>query len=343
MIQRVKQKLPVLPFSTLISHRGEDPWVIFWNGYYYYCREFNDCVIMVNKAKNLEDVGRQEHIVWRDPRATPEAKLWAPELHRINGKWYIYFTMDGPKGHRMYVLEGTSDDPQGEYTFKGQITDPSDQWAIDGTPFFWKGTWYFTWSGWESNDNRLQNLYIARMDNPWTIKGERVRISQPEYQWEKMGSPDLPHVNEGPQALEHKDSLFIIYSASHSLTDDYCLGQLALVGNDPLDPEAWRKKDQTVFSKSNNIFGPGHASFIEKPDGTDWIIYHATNKRAKGDMSLPENWAPQWDARKLRAQRFTWNPDGSPNFSQPNALKSIKIPEIISQLIKHPSLLKLGR
>jgi GH43 family beta-xylosidase len=284
MIQRVKQKLPVLPFSTLISHRGEDPWVIFWNGYYYYCREFNDCVIMVNKAKNLEDVGRQEHIVWRDPRATPEAKLWAPELHRINGKWYIYFTMDGPKGHRMYVLEGTSDDPQGEYTFKGQITDPSDQWAIDGTPFFWKGTWYFTWSGWESNDNRLQNLYIARMDNPWTIKGERVRISQPEYQWEK-----------------------------------------------------------TVFSKSNNIFGPGHASFIEKPDGTDWIIYHATNKRAKGDMSLPENWAPQWDARKLRAQRFTWNPDGSPNFSQPNALKSIKIPEIISQLIKHPSLLKLGR
>src|SRR5881227_3676522 len=121
-VQKTRQKLPKLPLSTLISRRGEDPWVIFWKGHYYYCHEFNDCMIMVNKSSRLEDIGRHEHVVWRDPRGTSEAKLWAPELHRIDGKWYIYFTKDGPKGHRMYVLKGMGDNPQGEYVLKGEIS-----------------------------------------------------------------------------------------------------------------------------------------------------------------------------------------------------------------------------
>jgi GH43 family beta-xylosidase len=336
MIQKVKQNLPALPFSTLISQRGEDPWVIFWRGSYYYCREYDDCIIMVNKASRLEDIGRQKHVVWRDPIGSSEAKLWAPELHRINGKWYIYFTKDeGSKGHRMYVLEGLADDPQGRYIFKGQISDPSDRWAIDGTPFRWKKKWYFVWSGWENHVDGQQNLYIAKMANPLEIEGPRICISKPIYEWEKLGAPLLPDVNEGPQVLEHNGRLFIIYSASHSLTDYYCLGQLELVGDNPLDPHAWRKKDSPVFSQTGNIFGPGHASFIEKPDGSNWIIYHATTRKASGDMRQPENWGRQWDARQLRAQEFSWNEDGSPNFGRPNTIRTIKIPEVLRQLIKY--------
>ena len=35
--------------------------------------------------------------------------------------------------HRMYVLEGTSQDPQQPFVLKGKIAAPSDRWAIDGT------------------------------------------------------------------------------------------------------------------------------------------------------------------------------------------------------------------
>lgn len=323
--------LTKLSFGTLIHHRGEDPWVIYWEGFYYYCRDYDDRMILVHKARRLEDIGKNEQVVWSDPLGTSVAEVWAPELHRIDNKWYIYFTKGKDDAHRMYVLEGLTDDPQGEYVLKGKISDTTDQWAIDGTPVNWKGKWYFVWSGYDNTINRIQNLYIAKMKNPLEIFGERVCISVPEYDWEKIGSPEWPHINEGPQALAHNDKLFIIYSASHSLTDDYCLGQLTLVGADPLKPSSWVKKPEPVFAKSGTIFGPGHASFIEKPDGTDWIVYHATPASNAG-----------WDARLLRAQQFAWNKDGSPNFGKPRALKEIKIVEHLKTHSRRITSSKIG-
>lgn len=314
-----KAFIPALPKFTLLNlihDRGEDPWVIRWNNNYYYCREMDDCVIMVNKAARLEDIGKQNHVVWADPSHSSEAEVWAPELHRLDGKWYIYFTKDKEEKHRMYVLESTSDDPQGKYVFKGKITDPSDQWAIDGTILYHGDRYYFLWSGWDNVRDKTQNIYIAPMSNPWTISGERVCISRPEHDWEKVGAPEWPPVNEGPQALEKNGKIFIIYSASHSLTADYCLGQLALVGKDPLEASSWAKSPKPVFSKTGSIYGPGHASFIEKADGSDWIIYHAYH---------PRGIEGGWDARELRAQRFTWHKDGSPNFGRPRAFRDVTI------------------
>ncbi|VEB93298.1 glycosyl hydrolase [Citrobacter koseri] len=56
--------------------------------------------------------------------------IWAPEIHRIDGKWYIYFAaahtqaLDklGMFQHRMFVLECTDADPlSGVWEEKGQI------------------------------------------------------------------------------------------------------------------------------------------------------------------------------------------------------------------------------
>jgi GH43 family beta-xylosidase len=202
----------------------------------------------------------------------------------------------------MYVLEGTTDDPQGEYHFKGKLDIPTDRWAIDGsvliTPDNEK---YFIWSGWEEFTNTSQNIYIARMSNPWTIASDRVCLSRPEHDWEKNG---YPHVNEGPQALIHNGQIFIIYSASGSWTDDYCLGQLTYLGGDLLNPASWRKETQPVFSRTDTIFAPGHASFVKVED-QDYIIYHAARSSQAG-----------W-ARQIRAKPFTWNNDGSPDFGRP--------------------------
>jgi GH43 family beta-xylosidase len=315
--------------TTLISERGEDPWVIFYEGFYYYCRDFEDRMIMVNRAKRLEDIGKEQHIIWEAPEGTSEAEVWAPELHRIHGKWYIYFTMGKGDDHRMYILEGLSDDPQGEYKFLGQLKEPSNQWAIDATVFEWKNKWYCAWSGYEEPDNRIQNIYIARMSSPTTIETDRVCISRPIYEWEKQGAGIWPHINEGPQALEHGGKLFIIYSASHSLTDDYCLGQLELAGEDPLLPTSWVKKPTPVFAKNGSIYGPGHASFIEKPDGTDWIVYHSTKTSAEGRTDLGDAW---WDSRILRAQQFYWHKDGSPDFGKPRLYKETRIIENFRRL-----------
>ncbi len=294
-------------FTNPVCARGADPWVVRWGNAYYYCRSAGGR-IRVSRAERLQDIGKEEGIVvWTPPPRGPYSKeLWAPELHRLGGRWYVYVAADDGNNHnhRMIVLEGDADDPQKPFSFKGKIADPSDRWAIDGTVFLLDdGRSYFIWSGWEGTENVAQFLYIAPMSNPWTISGPRACISRPEHEWEKRGRP---LINEGPQILRNGGRVFLIYSASGSWTDDYCLGQLKWTGGDPMKPSSWVKKDGPVFSRTADVFGPGHASFVKSPDGReDWIVYHAARRKGSG-----------WD-RDVRIQEFAWNADGSPDFGTP--------------------------
>jgi GH43 family beta-xylosidase len=247
--------------------------------------------------------------VWFPPvEGKNSSNVWAPELHYVNGKWYIYYAADDGvnENHRMFVLESETEDPLGKYTDKGMM-DTAGRWAIDGTIFQKQdGSLYFIWSGWEGTVNVSQHLYIAPMSNPYTISGTPVEISRPELDWELNGTPTI---NEGPEVLVHGDNVFVIYSASGSWTDDYCLGMLSTqMGSDLLNPSAWQKHDKPVFSKTDNVFGPGHCSFIQSVDGKeDWILYHAAKMQGSG-----------WN-RNVRMQPFQWNADGTPYFATPIA------------------------
>ncbi len=301
-------------FTNPIVARGADPWVIQWRGDYYFCQSRGGRGVSVSKAARLEEIGSGSWArVWSPPSGQPYSKeLWAPELHYLRGKWYIYVAADDGKNenHRMYVLEGTSQNPQDRFEFKGQLALQPDRWAIDGTVLEMPdGRLYFIWSGWEGSENVAQNLYIAPMKDPLTIAGERACISRPEHDWEKRGSSkDLPTINEGPQVLWHGDKLFVIYSASGSWGDDYCLAQLTWTGGDVMSPSSWVKKPVPVFARTKDVFGPGHCSFTKSPDGReDWIVYHAARHSGAG-----------WD-RDVRIQPFAWAADGSPQFGEPIA------------------------
>jgi len=296
-------------FANPVVAHGQDPWVVRWQTNYYLCqsRPAPAAGVWVNRASRLEDIG-QDHWtrVWHPPPGTAYSKqIWAPELHFLRGQWYIYVAADDGDNahHRMYVLAGTSSDPQKPFVFKGKLSSPSDRWAIDGTVLEMPdGKLYFLWSGWPGSQDGVQALYIAPMSNPWTISGERVCISRPDRQWEQR---DFPRINEGPETLWHDRRLFIIYSASGFWDDNYCLGQLTWTGGGVLDPHSWIKKPEPVFQRSADVLGPGHCSFVKSPDGReDWIVYHA-------------HIGPGTGQRDVRIQRFTWNPDGSPDFGVP--------------------------
>jgi GH43 family beta-xylosidase len=301
-------------FTNPVVARGQDPWVIRWQTHYYFC-ESRPGGVWVNRAARLEDIGADHwKCVWHAPARTAWSKqIWAPELHFLQGRWFIYFAADDGNNanHRMYVLEGASADPQAPFHFKGKIAAPDDRWAIDGTVLEMPGgKLYFIWAGWPGTNDGVQNLYIAPMGNPWSISGKRVCISRPDHSWEQR---DYPHVDEGPETLWHDGKLFIIYSASAFWDDNYCLGQLTWTGGDVLNPQSWVKKSEPVFARTAEVFGPGHCSFVKSPDGKeDWIVYHA--HVAQGTRQ-----------RDVRIQRFTWNPDGSPDFGVP-VLPGVPLP-----------------
>ncbi len=298
-------------FYNVLMQDGADPWVYrHTDGYYYFTKTTGgDVTLWRSRTLTGVDAGERKTI-WFPPASGPASKgLWAPEIHYLDGKWYVYYAADDGNNanHRMYVLENASADPfQGTWTNKGQITDSTNRWAIDGTVLVVGSEKYFLWSGWEGTVNDKQHLYIARMSSPWTLSSARVRISTPTYTWETNTSPQ---VNEGPQVIVRNGVISLVYSASGSWTDNYCLGLItARVGTDLLNPASWTKRSTPLFRSGNGLYGPGHHAFTKSMDGTeDWIVYHTARWQGAG-----------W-TRNIRAQRFTWNADNTPNLGVPAA------------------------
>jgi len=319
-------------FTNPLLQSGPDPWVIYRDGNYYYMNTTGKSLV-IRKTRSMADLKLAEpKTVWRAPASGPYSHgIWAPELHYLRGRWYIYFSADAGtnQSHRVWVMENPAADPlEGTWELKGKVAAPGDKWAIDASVFEHAGRLYMIWSGWEGDVNGVQSIYIAELENPWTVKGDRVRISTPQYPWEKIGDRSLKRspeespgtavqeplhidINEGPEILKHGGKIFLIYSASACWTDYYELGMLtASETSDLLDPASWRKSPQPVFwqSPAAGAFGPGHNSFFKSPDGTeDWILYHANSGSNYGCG----------DRRSPRAQKFTWKADGTPDFGRP--------------------------
>lgn len=298
---------------------GADPWVVWHEGYYYWCSSENDLGVAVYRSETLTARG-EKVIVWRAPETGPHSReVWAPELHRLDDRWYIYVAASNGRNetHRMIVLEGTSDLPTGEFRFKSElytgdnlIGGAPNRWAIDGTVLEVRGQRYMIWSGW-ADERDQQWLYVAEMLNPWTLSGSRVRLcANDDHLWERIDETSATRgLNEGPQILRRNDRVFVIYSASASWEVTYKLGMLELApGSDPLDPAAWRKDPKPVLQATAQTWGVGHNCFVKSPDGSeDWIVYHAKLETT-----------PNWN-RAIHAQPFSWTDDDRPVFGAPIA------------------------
>lgn len=311
-------------FVNPIVVPGADPWVFEHDGWYYMCQSEDDLGVSVRRSRDLTQWS-EERVVWRAPEnpGTPAARMyskqtWAPELHRIGERWYIYVAAsDGKnKNHLMYALRSVADDPYSEYEVLGPMytgdeiaTGENNRWAIDGTPFEYNGQLYFTWSGWQ-DDKDEQFLYIAKMSNPWTISSNRVKLcANDDYLWERVDEKlEGRGLHEAPQMLERDGRLMMVYSCSGSWQASYKLGMLELKrGGDPMKAADWMKHPEPVFARSEATFGTGHCSFVKSPDGReDWMLYHAKTQLKHG-----------WADRVIHVQKFRWTEDGLPDFGRP--------------------------
>jgi GH43 family beta-xylosidase len=298
--------------NPIIPAPSADPWMLRHNGRYYFS-ESRDRSIFIRSSERacfiMQDSGR---LVWRAPQTGFNSDdIWAPELHHIGNRWYIYFAADDGKNehHRMWVLSSTADDPLGPYDSCAQLS--TGGWAIDGTVLTANdGRLYFIWSGWPGSVDGMQQLYIAPMDSPTKITATRTLLTTPDQPWERMAMP----ICEGPEILKRGGRVFIVYSASGSWTRNYCLGMLVNENGQFSNPSSWTKVGP-VFSGTDSVFGVGHCSFISSPDGREeWIVYHAKEKSTDG-----------WDDRSVRMQKYAWDASGYPVFGKPVSVR-VEIP-----------------
>lgn len=290
--------------NPILAAPAQDPQATLIGDRYFYCESSSEGIFLRVAADFLELDRAPRQRVWTPPRSGPCSRnVWAPELHVLDGRYFIYFAADdgANANHRMWVL-ASERGPLGPYRLQGMLE--TGGWAIDGTVLPGRdGQRYFVWSGWPGRTDGQQNLYISPLEAPATLGGRRTLLTSPEHRWETRGMP----ICEGPQVLQRGHRTFIVYSASASWTADYCLGMLVNDGGDPLDPNSWRKAGQ-VFGRNQHTWGVGHCGFVCTRDGEDWLLYHAKTRLRPG-----------WADREVRAQRFGWSPSGFPEFGEPVA------------------------
>lgn len=301
-----------------------DPWIYqHTDGYYYFTGSVPGYQsIELRRSKSINGLKDGEVVtVWHAHETGLLSNLiWAPEIHYIQGKWYIYFAASNhpternqENHHRMFVIENSNSNPMNEeWTEKGQVKTLFESFSLDATVFEHKDELYYVWAQQDPRIPGNSNLYLSRMANPWTLEDKQIVLSVPEYDWEKIGF----EVNEAPAVIIRNGKIFITYSGS-ATDENYAMGLLwADEDSDLLNGFSWHKLEEPVFksSEKNSQFGPGHNSFTISEDGEeDLIVYHARPERNKeGDPLNNPN-------RHARVQSFTWDVEGFPVFGEPVA------------------------
>lgn len=301
-----------------------DPWVYkHKDGMYYFTGSkpgYQE--IEIRRSETLLELsGGKRKTVWRAHKHGPMSQLiWAPEIHYINGKWYIYFAAsddlkerDHLHHHRMFVIENDNTDPfEGEWKELGQIKTQFESFSLDGTVFQYNEKLYYVWAQQDPNIPGNSNLYISEMINPWTLTGSQTLLSIPTYDWETKGFK----VNEGPAVIIRNGKVIITYSAS-ATDENYAIGLLwASTESDLLNGFSWNKVEEPLFksSENNSLYGPGHNSFtVDESEKKDILIYHARPEKNSGEDPLNN------PNRHAYMQPFNWDKNGLPVFGVPGS------------------------
>ena len=304
--------------KTWIAQRA-DPYVYkAADGMYYFTGSRPDYDgIGLRRAASLDELPQaEEMLVWKKhDSGIMSANIWAPELHFLFGKWYLYFAA-GEKEEifkiRPYVLECESDDPlAGPWKELGKMQAADEDefsfraFSLDATIFENKGEYYYVWAEKVGVGKQISNLYIGKMESANKLKTVQVLLTTPDYDWERFGY----WVNEGPAVIKRNGKIFLTYSASDTGIN-YCMGMLSADEDaDLLDPLSWTKKRYPVLktNESAGIYGPGHNSFTTDSEGNDILVYHArTEKEIVGDPLYNPN-------RHAMLMKFGWE-NGEPKF-----------------------------
>ncbi len=274
------------PWNTPFIPQRADPFVTRVGGIWYFTASVPEYDrIILRCADSLAGLrNAEEKVIWRaHENGVMSRHIWAPELHRIDGAWYVYFAAGEKKNKwkiRPWALKCEGEDPlAGPWIECGNLKRADGDefsftdFSLDMTTFAYNGRRYCVWAEKVSVGKKISNLYIAEMADALTLKTPQMLLSSPSYAWERHGF----WVNEGPAFLENDGRAYITYSASDT-GPAYCMGLMwAEGGSDLTDPSVWHRLNRPWLSTDaeKGIFGPGHNSLFRDEQGRPYMAYHA--------------------------------------------------------------------
>ena len=316
----------ITQYNEPFIEQRADPYVYrHTDGSYYFTASVPEYdKIVLRKSDTLLGLkDAQETCIWKKHDSGKMSKhIWAPEMHYINGKFYIYFAAGREEDKwriRPYVLECEGQNPlKDKWKELGKIQRSDDDiysfksFSLDATILENKGQLYYIWAEKVAAGVGISNLYIAKMESANKLSTAQVLLTTPDYDWERV---DI-WVNEGPAVLKKDGKIILTYSAS-ATGECYCMGMLSIgEDEDLLDPRAWVKEKKPVLRSDaeKGFYGPGHNSFVKAEDGRDICVFHArTYRDIEGDPLYDPN-------RHTMLMEVKWS-EGRPVFDYENMLR----------------------
>ena len=312
-----------------------DPSVVYADGWYYYtyAKDYaGKPAVYMAKAANLFDIGKVTPVLIWSQALSGQAKdmeaLWAPQLYKLDGKWYIYaacqFPNDQDPSINMvkrypYVWVAETDDPIGSYQFFGCMENLDKEAFSYLSPRIIQhdGNTYMFFSGfWRaadgSNGTHIQRMRVVKLESPTRMADGQVVISSPMYSYEKG-------IMEGPFPFYAPDgTLYLLFAAGHTRTDEYCTGMLRFTGgkDDPLtDASLWKKYEKPLqfTDYASGVYSPGAMIVTTSPDGKDYYgVFHAKEYHYSA-----------YTMRRMYMQKIDFAADGTPTMTAVPATSTV--------------------
>lgn len=288
--------------NPIINENCPDPSIIkAADGYFYVYTTQNNLpgntrYIPIHRSKDLvswDYIGtvfdENNHPTW-----VPNARLWAPSMNYINGKYVLYYSLGVWGGtYDSAIGVATADNPRGPFIDQGKILDFTSQRV----------------------NNSIDPFYIEDNEHKYLVWGSFYGIYAVEL---------------STNGIAVKDGVEKVQLAGNQMEGSYIAqhdGYFYLIGSTGTCCEGKHSTYHLIFGRSKNVLGPyvtkdgkrmldgagdlllqgndtwvgtGHnAEFVKDDEGNEWIIYHAYKKAddSKGRLLMLDriywnNWGP---------------------------------------------------
>ena len=314
--------------NPFINERA-DPYIVDGeDGYYYFTASYPaygsvdkgyDRIILRRSNTVGGLASAEEKTIWKAHSSGILSKhIWAPEMHKIGGAWYMFFAAgasDNIWAIRPYVLKCDGDPYNGNWTECGQMqassgdTESFRSFSLDMTYFENNGRHYVIWAEIKGDSS----LFMAEIDpsEPWKLISKPIMLTKPEYSWELVNN----RVNEGAAVLKTDKKVYVFFSASGT-GSEYCVGRMeADINSDLMNINSWKKLSSPVLQTADlsGQSGPGHNCFVRDEKGNLLIVYHARPSSHSDQKCGTYNKDPLYDpCRHTRIKRVAFDGNGDP-------------------------------
>lgn len=212
---------------------------------------------------------------WEHHRLEPYEVGWAPTVMHLRGKFYLtacqapLYVADHPLGPfkeigPMLAPDGTELVHKKEYSTHAWA-DPMLFADDDGAAYAYWGISDPGVFGARLNPDKLNQL---------TSEPKLLFSHHPDHRWEFNGDFNEDSSRtfmEGPWMFKHGGRYFLTYAAGGTQYRSYAMG--TYVGDGPLGPFHYQKRNPILRDTTGLVHGPGHGSIFPGPNNTIWACY----------------------------------------------------------------------